>query len=154
LTGPNHSAAELHGFLAYLVRAVKEGRVYRIYGYKGKQVRDNLHSYDVCAAFLEFYKAPRSAAVYNLGGGRANSVSILEAIERCRELTGKRLTVEYVETSRLGDHITYISDLRRLRADYPRWDITRSLDDIFRELTSTRNEGATPWPAHRVHDGI
>jgi nucleoside-diphosphate-sugar epimerase len=84
LTGPHHSAAELHGFLAYLARAVKEGRVYRVYGYKGKQVRDNLHSYDVCAAFLEFYRAPRSAAVYNLRGGRANSVSILEAIERCR----------------------------------------------------------------------
>jgi CDP-paratose 2-epimerase len=135
LTGPNHSGAELHGFLAYLARAVKQGIPYRIYGYKGKQVRDNLHSYDVCAAFLEFYKAPRSAAVYNLGGGRANSVSILEAIERCQDLTGKTLTVEYVESSRLGDHITYISDLRRLRADYPYWEITRSLDDIFRELT-------------------
>jgi CDP-paratose 2-epimerase len=135
LTGPHHSAAELHGFLAYLARAVKEARLYRIYGYKGKQVRDNLHSYDVCSAFLEFYNAPRAAAVYNLGGGRANSVSILEAIERCQDLTGKKLAVEYVETSRLGDHITYISDLRRLRADYPRWEITRSLDDIFRELT-------------------
>jgi CDP-paratose 2-epimerase len=134
LTGPNHSAAELHGFLAYVARAVREGRIYRIYGYKGKQVRDNLHSFDVCAAFLEFYKAPRSAAVYNLGGGRANSVSVLEAIERCQDLVGKSLTVEYVEASRLGDHITYISDLRRLRADYPGWQITRSLDDIFREL--------------------
>ncbi len=134
LTGPNHSAAELHGFLAYLARAVKEGRVYRIYGYKGKQVRDNLHSYDVCTAFLEFYNNPRTAAVYNLGGGRANSVSILEAIEHCQDLIGKRLTVEYVEASRVGDHIAYISDLRRLRADYPDWRITRSLDDIFREL--------------------
>jgi CDP-paratose 2-epimerase len=134
LTGPNHSAAELHGFLAYVARAVREGRIYRIYGYKGKQVRDNLHSFDVCAAFLEFYKAPRSAAVYNLGGGRANSVSVLEAIERCQDLVGKSLTVEYVEASRLGDHISYISDLRRLRADYPGWQITRSLDEIFREL--------------------
>jgi len=97
--------------------------------------RDNLHSYDVYAASLEFYRAPRSAAVYNLGGGRANSVSILEAIERCQDLTGKTLTVEYVETSRLGDHITYISDMRRRRADYPHLEITRSLDDIFRELT-------------------
>ena len=119
--------------LAYVARAVREGRVYRIYGYKGKQVRDNLHSFDVCAAFLEFYKAPRSGAVYNLGGGRANSVSVLEAIERCQDLVGKSLTVEYVEASRLGDHISYISDLRRLRADYPGWQITRSLDDIFRE---------------------
>jgi len=134
LTGPNHSAAELHGFLAYVLRAVREGRAYRIYGYKGKQVRDNLHSFDVCSAFLEFYKAPRSAAVYNLGGGRANSVSVLEAIERGQDLLGRRLTVEYVETSRVGDHITYISDLRKWRADYPGWHITRSLDDIFREL--------------------
>jgi CDP-paratose 2-epimerase len=134
LTGPNHSAAELHGFLAYVLRAVREGRAYRIYGYKGKQVRDNLHSFDVCSAFLEFYNAPRSAAVYNLGGGRANSVSVLEAIERGQDLLGRRLTVEYVETSRVGDHITYISDLRKWRADYPGWHITRSLDDIFREL--------------------
>jgi CDP-paratose 2-epimerase len=135
LTGPNHSAAELHGFLAYLARAAREGRVYRIYGYKGKQVRDNLHSFDVCTAFLEFQKAPRAAAVYNLGGGRANSVSVIEAIERCQDLVGKSVAVEYVETNRVGDHITYISDLRRLRADYPDWQITRSLDDIFRELT-------------------
>jgi CDP-paratose 2-epimerase len=138
LTGPNHSAAELHGFLAYLARAVREDRVYRIYGYKGKQVRDNLHSFDVCAAFLAFEKAPRAGAVYNLGGGRANSVSVIEAIERCQDLVGKSLTVEYVETSRVGDHITYISDLRRFRADYPEWQVTRSLDDIFRELAGAR----------------
>ena len=135
LTGANHSAAELHGFLAYISRAVRERRLYRIYGYKGKQVRDNLHSFDVCTAFLEFSKAPRAAAVYNLGGGRTNSVSVLEAIERCEDLFGRSLTVEYVETNRLGDHITYISDLRKFRADYPGWQITRSLDDIFRELT-------------------
>ena len=135
LTGANHSAAELHGFLAYISRAVRERRLYRIYGYKGKQVRDNLHSFDVCTAFLEFSKAPRAAAVYNLGGGRTNSVSVLEAIERCEDLFGRSLTVEYVETNRLGDHITYISDLRKFRADYPGWRITRSLDDIFRELT-------------------
>ena len=135
LTGANHSAAELHGFLGYISRAVRERRLYRIYGYKGKQVRDNLHSFDVCTAFLEFSKAPRAAAVYNLGGGRTNSVSVLEAIERCEDLFGRSLTVEYVETNRLGDHITYISDLRKFRADYPGWRITRSLDDIFRELT-------------------
>jgi CDP-paratose 2-epimerase len=134
LTGPNHSGAELHGFLAYLARAVKEGRVYRIYGYKGKQVRDNIHSFDVCTAFLEFHEAPRPAAVYNLGGGRANSVSILEAIARLEALTGKSLETRYVEENRVGDHICYISDLRRLRADYPRWQITRSVDDILREL--------------------
>lgn len=137
LTGPNHSAAELHGFLAYLARAVKEGRTYRIYGYKGKQVRDNIHSYDVCTAFLAFYEAPRSAAVYNLGGGRGNSVSIHEAIARFEDLVGKRAVVEYVEQNRVGDHICYISDLRRLQADYPGWTLTRGIDDIFRELAAT-----------------
>lgn len=136
LTGPNHSGAELHGFLAYLARAVKEGRTYRIYGYKGKQVRDNIHSYDVCTACLAFHEAPRAAAVYNLGGGRANSVSILEAVAQFEELIGKTLKVEYVDENRVGDHICYISDLRRLKTDYPGWEITRSLDDIFRELVA------------------
>jgi CDP-paratose 2-epimerase len=134
LTGPNHSGAELHGFLAYLARATKEGRRYRIYGYKGKQVRDNIHSFDVCQAFLAYYENPRPAAVYNLGGGRENSVSILEAIARFEELIGKKLEVEYVDDNRVGDHVCYISDLRRLKADYPGWGLTRSLDDIFREL--------------------
>jgi CDP-paratose 2-epimerase len=134
LTGPNHSAAELHGFLAYVARALREGRTYRLYGYKGKQVRDNLHSYDVCAAFYAFYEKPRAAAVYNLGGGRANSVSVLEAIARFEDVLGKKLTVEYVDQNRAGDHICYISDLRRLRADYPGWSVTRSLDDILHEI--------------------
>jgi len=134
LTGPNHSGAELHGFLAYLARAVREGRTYRIFGYGGKQVRDNIHAHDVCEAMLAFYDAPRVAAVYNLGGGRANSVSVLEAIARLEEMAGRRLVTEYVDKARVGDHICYISDLRRLRADYPGWSITRSLDDILREL--------------------
>ena len=134
LTGPNHSGAELHGFLAYLAKAVKEGRVYRIYGYKGKQVRDNIHSFDVCTAFLAFYERPRQAAIYNLGGGRGNSVSILEAIARFEEFMGKKLQVEYVERNRVGDHICYISDLRRLKADYPQWEITRSLENVFQGL--------------------
>jgi len=134
LTGPNHSGAELHGFLAYLARAVKEGRTYRVYGYKGKQVRDNIHSYDVCTFFQAFYERPRLAAVYNLGGGRANSISVLEAITRFEDLVGKNLHVQYVDRNRVGDHICYISDLRRIQADYPEWAISRSLDDIFREL--------------------
>ncbi len=134
LTGPNQSGAELHGFLPYLVKALKEGRDYRIYGYKGKQVRDNIHSYDVCTAFVAFYECPRKAAIYNLGGGRANSVSIVEAIAWFEELTGNKLKVEYVERNRLGDHICYISDVRRLKADYPQWEISRSLKDIFLEL--------------------
>lgn len=134
LTGPNHSGVELHGFLAYLARAVREERTYRIYGYKGKQVRDNIHAFDVCQAFLAFYQNPRCAAVYNLGGGRANSVSVLEAIARFEELLGKRLRVEYVPQHRVGDHICYISNLRRFKTDYPGWEITRGLDDIFAEL--------------------
>jgi CDP-paratose 2-epimerase len=136
LTGPNHSGAELHGFLAYLAKCVREGRPYRVYGYKGKQVRDNIHSYDVCTAFLAFYQRPRVAAVYNLGGGRDNSVSILEAVARFEELIGKRLDYQYVDQNRVGDHICYISDLRRLKADYPGWELTRSLDDILRELAA------------------
>jgi CDP-paratose 2-epimerase len=142
LTGPNHSAAELHGFLAYVARALREGRVYRVYGYKGKQVRDNLHSYDVCTAFEAFYRNPRVAAVYNLGGGRGNSISVLEAIARFEELMGGTLRVEYVDQARAGDHICYISDLRRLRTDYPDWQVTRSLDDILREIAGHSPEQA------------
>jgi CDP-paratose 2-epimerase len=134
LTGPNHSGAELHGFLAYLARAIKEHRTYRIFGYKGKQVRDNIHSYDICNFFRLFYENPRAAAVYNIGGGRENSVSVLEAIKYFETLFGRRLKVEYVERHRLGDHICYISDLRRIRSDYPSWGITRSLMHIFKEL--------------------
>ncbi|HEY3053116.1 MAG TPA: NAD-dependent epimerase/dehydratase family protein [Thermoanaerobaculia bacterium] len=134
LTGPQHSAAELHGFLAYVAKALKEGRTYRIYGYKGKQVRDNIHSVDVCRFFEAFYLAPRSAAVYNIGGGRGNSISVLEAIARMEEIAGRQLTVEYVETNRVGDHICYISDLTRIRSEYPGWDITVSLDEIFHSM--------------------
>ena len=138
LTGSSHASAELHGFLAYLARCVTEGRTYRIYGYKGKQVRDNIHSSDVCAAALAFAEAPRPAAVYNIGGGRANSVSILEAIARLEELTGRKLAVEYVDEPRRGDHICYISDLRRLQADYPGWEVTISLEEILADLARTR----------------
>lgn len=138
LTGPNHSGAELHGFLAYLARATKEGRTYRIYGYKGKQVRDNIHSFDVCTFFEAFYQNPQVAAVYNLGGGRQNSVSMREAIAAFEERIGKKLTVEHLETNRVGDHICYISDLRRIQTDYPHWEITRSLENIFDELAGVR----------------
>jgi CDP-paratose 2-epimerase len=136
ITGPQHASAELHGFLAYLARAVREGRTYRIHGYLGKQVRDNIHSFDVCEAVYAFYEQPRAAAVYNLGGGRANSVSVLEAIARLEQLCGRTLTREYSDLARIGDHICYISNLARLKADYPRWQITRSLDDIMNELAA------------------
>ena len=136
LTGPNHSGAELHGFLAYLARAVRDGIPYRIYGHKGKQVRDNIHSHDVCTAIMAFAERPTPGAVYNLGGGRANSVSMLEAIERFEGLFGRKLEWEYVEEARRGDHICYISDLGRLRSDYPDWEVRISLDDLFDELVT------------------
>jgi CDP-paratose 2-epimerase len=134
VTGERHAGAELHGFISYLARAIREGRTYRIFGYLGKQVRDNIHSYDVCAAMLAFYESPRPAAVYNLGGGRANSVSVLEAGARLEELLGLPFTYEYVDEPRRGDHICYITDLRRLRSDYPSWEITFSLEEILQHV--------------------
>ena len=131
LTGPNHSGAELHGFLAYLVRAAQEGLTYRIFGYKGKQVRDNIHSRDVCTAIMAFAERPSAGAVYNLGGGRENSVSLLEAIARFEELLGVRMRTEYVDEPRRGDHICYITNLRRFRTDYPEWEVTVDLDAVF-----------------------
>jgi CDP-paratose 2-epimerase len=141
LTGPNHSGAELHGFLSYLAKAVREDRTYYIYGYKGKQVRDNIHSYDVCTFFEAFYHNPRIAAVYNLGGGRANSVSVIEAIARFEDLIGKKLRIVYVDQNRIGDHICYISDLRRIHADYPNWRQEYTLDRIFAELSQNLEGG-------------
>lgn len=134
LTGAAHAAAELHGFLAYIARCVREGRPYRIIGYKGKQVRDNLHAHDVCRAFEEFYQSPRCGEVYNLGGGRANSVSVIEAIRWIADALGKKLACEYVDQNRSGDHICYITNLSKLRAHYPNWEVTRSLSDIIDEL--------------------
>jgi CDP-paratose 2-epimerase len=136
LTGPAHSAAELHGFLAYVARAIREGRTYRIYGYKGKQVRDNIHAHDVCTAMMAYADAPRPGAVYNLGGGRENAISVLEAIGRFEELIGTALDTEYVEEPRRGDHICYVSDLSRFRSDYPDWELTMSLDAILDELAA------------------
>ncbi|MBI2173592.1 MAG: NAD-dependent epimerase/dehydratase family protein [Candidatus Omnitrophica bacterium] len=134
LTGASHAAAEQHGFLAYLVKAIVTGRTYHIYGYKGKQVRDNIHAFDVCTAFLAFYEHPRIAAVYNLGGGRANSISVLEAIEQLERLSDCRAKTSYVDQARIGDHQCYISNLKRLKTDYPSWDITRSLENILKEM--------------------
>jgi len=143
LTGPNHCGAELHGFLAYLARCFRERRTYRIFGYKGKQVRDNIHSSDVCNAFHAFYKSPRCAAVYNLGGGRQNSVSILEAIEYFEELFGSKLQTEYVDQNRVGDHICYISDLTRFQRDYPSWGIQVSLQEILCQFAARPALAAT-----------
>jgi CDP-paratose 2-epimerase len=139
LTGPNHSGVELHGFLSYLVRANMEQREYRVFGYKGKQVRDNIHSEDVANFIMAFCEAPRPGEVYNIGGGKENSCSILEAFKMVEEFTGKRQRYTYVEQNRIGDHICYYSDLRKMKAHYPRWTITRSLSDVFREITNSWN---------------
>jgi CDP-paratose 2-epimerase len=134
LTGPNHSGVELHGFLSYLVKCNLEEKLYRIFGYKGKQVRDNIHSHDVVSFIEAFVAAPRCAEVYNLGGGRENSCSIIEAFERAASVTGKAMRSEYVDQNREGDHICYISDLRKMQSHYPSWGITRTLDHIFEEI--------------------
>lgn len=140
LTGPNHSGVELHGFLSYLVKVNLTGDLYRIYGYKGKQVRDNIHSHDVARFMEAFIQNPRPGEVYNIGGGRGNSCSVLEAFERAASVTGKRMNYEYVDKNREGDHICYISDLSKMKAHYPGWDITRSLDDIFEETVRAWKE--------------
>lgn len=134
LTGPNHSGVELHGFLSYLVRANLEGLVYKIYGYKGKQVRDNIHSLDVARLVELFIARPRTAEVYNLGGGRGNSCSILEAFEMTERVTGRRMKYEYVDKNREGDHICYLSDLGKIKSHYPEWDISVPLPRIFDEI--------------------
>ncbi len=134
LTGPGHAGVELHGFLSYVVRAHLVGRTYTVYGYKGKQVRDNLHAEDVARAVAAIYQNPRAGAVYNLGGGRENSCSILEAFERLEELTGREVRWVYEESARSGDHICYITNLARFRSHYPEWRVERSLEQTFVEL--------------------
>jgi CDP-paratose 2-epimerase len=136
LTGPSHSGVELHGFLSYLVKQNLVGATYQVYGYQGKQVRDNIHAHDVACFVERFIAAPRVAEVYNLGGGRANSCSILEAFSRVEAITGRPMSWRYVNQARAGDHICYISNLQKLRAHYPGWDITRSLDDILGEIAA------------------
>lgn len=143
LTGPNHSGVELHGFLSYLIRCHLEGRLYKVYGYKGKQVRDNIHSFDVARFIHAFSEAPRCGEVYNIGGGRANSLSILEAFERITALTGRRMEYEYLDKHREGDHICYISDLKKMRTHYPGWNITKNLDHIFAEIYAASIQRST-----------
>ena len=134
LTGPSHSGVELHGFLSYLVKVTLIGGRYSVFGYKGKQVRDNIHSHDVARAIEEFAANPRPGEVYNLGGGRVNSISMLEAIERVEQMTGRKLDWRYVDEARKGDHICYISNLGKFQSHYPDWKITRGLDAILEEI--------------------
>jgi CDP-paratose 2-epimerase len=134
LTGPNHSGVELHGFLSYLVKCNLERHEYRVFGYQGKQVRDNIHSLDVARFIASFVDAPRCGEVYNLGGGKANSISILEAFKLTEEITGLAQNYTYVDQNRNGDHICYYSDLRKMRAHYPNWDLTLSLEETILQI--------------------
>ena len=134
LTGPNHAGTRLHGFLSYLMRCTMSGQPYTIFGYGGKQVRDNIHSADLVAAFAAFHAAPRRAAVYNIGGGRASNCSMLEAIALCEEIAGRELDWTLAEDNRIGDHRWWISDLEPFKRDYPDWDLTYGIDRILREI--------------------
>jgi CDP-paratose 2-epimerase len=136
LTGPNQSGVELHGFLNHLVRTVVQEREYTIFGYLGKQVRDNIHSRDVCGFIRAFYEAPRVAEVYNIGGGVENSISVIEALQAVGRASGREPRYRYVDQARVGDHICYISDLRKMRKHYPSWQITTPLGPLIEEMVS------------------
>ncbi|KCZ70525.1 nucleoside-diphosphate-sugar epimerase [Candidatus Methanoperedens nitroreducens] len=134
LTGPGHSSTELHGFLAYLMKCAVTGRHYTIFGYRGKQVRDNIHSYDLVNAFWHFYQKPRIGEVYNIGGGRHSNCSIQEAIEMCEDITGKKMNYLYTESNRIGDHIWWISDVSKFKLHYPAWKYKYSIKEILVEI--------------------
>ncbi len=140
LTGPNHSGVELHGFLSFLVKCNLEGREYRVFGYQGKQVRDNIHSLDVARFIDAFIQDPRCGEVYNIGGGKGNSCSILEAFRIAESFSGRPMQYTYVEENRIGDHIVYYSDLRKMREHYPQWDITVSLEETIRQIVEAQRE--------------
>jgi CDP-paratose 2-epimerase len=146
LTGPNHSGVELHGFLSYLVKCNLEGKEYKVFGYKGKQVRDNIHSYDVARFIDAFINAPRVAEVYNIGGGRNNSCSIWEAFSIAEKFSGRQQVYTYVDENRIGDHICYISNLQKMRDHYPNWDISISLEETIRQIVAAQSE-KIPEPA-------
>lgn len=147
LTGPSHSGTQLHGFLAYLMKCTATGSKYSIYGYKGKQVRDNLHSHDLVRAFQAFVRAPRSGEVYNIGGGRYSSASMLEAIEICQEITGKALEHTYVDSNRIGDHVWWISDNGKFRSHYPEWNVTFDVPSILQQMY---DQNAERWSSEEA----
>ena len=134
LTGPAHAGAELHGFLSYLMKCTVTGRPYRVFGYKGKQVRDNIHSHDLVEAFWHFFEAPRNGEVYNIGGSRHSNCSMLEAITLSEEISGKKLEWSYVEDNRIGDHIWWISDVRKFQSHYPEWSYRYDLRGLLEEI--------------------
>ena len=131
LTGQSHSGVELHGFLNYLIRCNLKGKEYTIYGYKGKQVRDNIHSYDVASFISKFINEPKVAAIYNIGGGYGNSISLMESISKIESISVIKMNYKYSDISRIGDHICYYSNLDKIKNDYPNWEITKNLDNIF-----------------------
>ena len=139
ITGPNHAGAELHGFLAYLMRCTATGSPYRVFGYKGKQVRDNIHSADLVRAFVEYVRAPRPGQVYNMGGSRKSNCSVLEAIDLCQEIAGRELRWSLAGDNRIGDHIWYISDTSKFEADYPAWRLTYDVPTILQEIHETNH---------------
>jgi len=141
LTGPAHAGTELHGFLSYLMICTVNDRPYRVFGYKGKQVRDNIHSYDLVQAFAEFIRTPRAGEVYNIGGSRHSNCSMLEAIELCQEISGKKLRWQYEETNRIGDHIWWISDVRKFQSDYPNWKFRYGLREMLDEIYVAVSKG-------------
>jgi CDP-paratose 2-epimerase len=144
LTGPNHSGAQLHGFLSYLMKCAITGNHYTVFGYKGKQVRDNIHSWDLVNMFWHFYLNPREGEVYNAGGGRHSNCSMKEAIKMCQEITGKPMNYSYSEDNRIGDHIWYVSDLTKFKTHYPEWNWKYDLNDILTQIHDSM--------AQRVHD--
>lgn len=144
LTGPQHAGAQLHGFLSYLMRCVVAGEPYTVFGYDGKQVRDNIHAIDVANAFAEFHARPRAGAVYNLGGGRAANVSMLEAIAKCEALAGRSLRYTISGQARHGDHRWYISDFSDFQRDHPRWQLTYGIDDVLRDIYESNVEAWAP----------
>jgi CDP-paratose 2-epimerase len=138
LTGPQHAGVELHGFLSYLVTTALEEKPYTIFGHKGKQVRDQIHSHDVVSAFWHFAQNPRPGEVYNLGGGKENAASLLECVELVEQASGKRPRLEYQEQPRIGDHICYYSDLRKLKQHYPEWRVTYTLPQIVEQMVAAQ----------------
>ncbi len=142
LTGPGHSGTQLHGFLSYLMKCTMTGHPYQVFGYKGKQVRDNIHSFDLVNAFYHFYHAPRKGEVYNIGGSRFSNCSVVEAVKMCEQITGKKLECRYESSNRIGDHIWWISDVGKFKKHYPGWSITYGIFDI---LTEIFNENAARW---------
>lgn len=134
LTGPSHSGTQLHGFLSYLMKCTVSSQPYQVFGYQGKQVRDNIHSYDLVNAFYHFYQAPRVAEVYNIGGSRYSNCSMLEAIQNCEAIVDKKLNWTYEETNRIGDHIWWISDVQKFKDHYPNWELTYNVTDILKEI--------------------